>query len=752
MPQTPIGFDFETWPIQPDFVAPPPICLSLACQDAGFGGHLDHINTEQALVRWNEQFSVFEFMIGNDYPEEFGKILSSIADDENVFLVGANTAYDTVVATYHDPVRCISSFFRAYEAGRIADVIIREKLRRLSTTGNLETMRIGSDYIPLKYDLATLETNYLGIDRSAEKTDLDAWRLRYYELDGVNVNAYPALAIEYAMADARGALLVWQRQEAKRTPRMHGSMNTQALQTQTDYALFLMTCYGLLIDKDQVAKLSKALDDVLSPEAHQPLYDAGFLEPAIPEHIQINQRTGKPIICHKGPNKDQIKVVGAKPETAKNKKIQEYVMQLCETACRYVERTDNGGIKIDADTLSQLTRLDTEGLLGIYATRQEHLKMRTTYEKALTGNEIIWPGYNVLVSTGRTSSRGFKRGKELYPSCNIQNIPRLERGNLNIRSCFCARPGKVLVSIDFSALELCAFAQTTYNLFGHSVHRDKINLGYDLHAFLGAQLCAALDPEFAEVIVDEGLEGDADGIYFAFMEFKGCGNEKLEKLFKHYRTFAKPTGLGYPGGLGADTFIEFARKTYGVIVEDRELAVRLKDLWFQTYPEAEKYLKQWVETQKDDINREDENGNGGYCYTSPLGMFRANSNYCATANGKALQTPSAEGAKIAIFSLMRRCIDPAMEDPLFGKAMLWAYVHDEIIFEIDVEHAAELAPYASKLMRQSMAKIIPDVKLVADPSYMFHWLKGAHGLDVVWDMDADGKLFSVPLASLKKGT
>ena len=33
---------------------------------------------------------------------------------------------------------------------------------------------------------------------------------------------------------------------------------------------------------------------------------------------------------------------------------------------------------------------------------------------------------------------------------------------------------------------------------------------------------------------------------------------------------------------------------------------------------------------------------------------------------------------------------------------------------------------------------------------MRRWLKGAEGSDVVWDMDTDGKLFKMPLDSLKK--
>lgn len=737
-----IGFDFETFQIQPDFIAPPPVCLTLSFRDEYVATtHLADLPAT-TLVRWNEQHAVVEMLIGNDHPETFGIVLARLASDPEIVLVGANASYDSVVALYDDPLRLVKPLFDAYEAGRIHDVQIREKLFRLSTTGNLESMTMPNGHkVALNYGLADLEKRHLGIDRTDEKEDEDSWRLRYSELDGVPATEYPGDAVDYAMADATGALLVWERQNATTEDRLHGSMVTHELQAAADFCLFLMTAHGLMTDQEQVGRLTKALDGVLSPENHKPLYEAGLLVPAT-EEAAIMTKSGKPSYHRTGPKKGQVRMKQAQPEKARNKKIQEYVETLCKAAGLAAPLTDKGSVKIDADTIQQIKHLDPHGLLEIYATRQEHLKMRSTYEKVLTGNETVWPGYNVLVSTGRTSSKGFKRGRELYPSCNIQNIPRMERGNLNVRACFRARPGKLLCSIDFSALELCAFAQITYNLFGYSVHRDKINAGYDLHAFLGAQLAAALDPEFREVVTETGIESDVDAIYQAFMALKKCEDPELEGLFKHYRTFAKPTGLGYPGGLGADKFIEFARKTYGVIIEDREQAVALKNLWIKTYPEADAYLKGWVPTQTDERNREDEQG--GFCYLSPLGMFRANSNYCATANGKALQTPSAEGAKLAIIDCLRRCVDPSRNDPLFG-SMLWAYVHDEIIFEFDEDRAAELGPYASKLMCDAMSVVMPDVKLTAEPSYMRRWLKGAEGNDVVWDMDETGKIFSEPL-------
>lgn len=741
----PVAFDFETFPIQPEFIAPPPVCMSISLRDPGTMEKHFHDLPETAVVRWNELYGMTEILIGNDHEAYFAIALARLCNDKDVVLVGANTCYDTVSALLNDPLVLVAPLFQAYEEGRVQDVIARDKLLRLSTTGNLETMMMPNGRkANLNYSLADLESVYVGRDRSMQKKGDDAWRLRYSELDGVPANEYPAEASDYAIADATGALLVWEGQERKAEERLHGSMQTHELQSAADFCLFLMTEHGLATDQEQVTKLSAALDGVLSAENHQPLYDAGLLVPAS-EEAPIKTKAGKLSYHRTGPLEGQVRMKKAQPEKASNKKIQAYVDSLCKAAGLATALTDKGGIKIDADTIQQIKHLDPNGLLDIYATRQEHMKMRSTYERILKGNPTVWPGYNVLVSSGRTSSKGFKRGKELYPSCNIQNIPRIERGHLNVRACFVARPGKVLCSIDFSALELCAFGQTTYDLFGYSVHRDKINAGYDLHAFLGAQLAAALDPEFQEAVVENGIENDVDAIYRAFIALKKCGDEELETLFKQYRTFAKPTGLGYPGGLGADTFIEFARKSYGVIIKDREQAVALKNLWLKTYPEAEAYLKGWVPSQVDERNRKDENG--GFCYVSPLGMFRANANYCATANGKALQTPSAEGAKIAIFDTLRRCADPTRNDPLFGQ-MLWAYVHDEIIFEFDEDKAVELGKYASERMCEAMSVVMPDIKLKAEPAYMRRWLKGAEGSDVVWDIDSNGNLTKEPVSVL----
>jgi hypothetical protein len=728
-----VAFDFETWPIGPgENVLPPAVCLAIASREHQYLEHHDG-------VYHRERNGVWTYLLGDNDKDLIHIVLHDLLRNPDVHLIGARTHYDLGVATYDFP-SLLPHIFTAGNAGRLHDVQIVEKLFSLSTTGILEAYQLpDGSWKEKTYGLDVLEEKYLGIDRSHLKAKAkvgevsDAWRLNYHALSGMPADEYPDEPLHYALDDAENTLRVWEEQQKVRTEAFHGSANTEEMQCLADYCLGLATAYGLGVDQEQVERLDEAVMSMLTPEKHQPLYDAGLLRPAQSERERKTKK-GKTMLHKQGPKKGQPIIVAGKAESVDTKAVQAHVAALCEALEMEAKLTKTGRICTDADVLKLLEPLDPTGLLSVYATRQKYIKIKSTYLPVLRGNERVYPGYSIVKSTGRTSSVGSK----LYPSCNIQNIPRIEDGNLNVRACFVPNPGTVYCSIDFSALELCALAQTLYDIFGWSTLRDKINAGMDPHAYLGAQLAAHLCPEFREALFTEQIE-DRDEVHDAFLLLKGTdiGGE----IFKKYRTFAKPTGLGYPGGLGPDTFIEFARTTYGVTIPDRDTAVTLKNLWLSTFPETQDYLNVWVPAQEDAHNAGDEMG--GLCYTSPLGMFRANANYCATANGRALQTPAAEGCKLAIIDCMERCLNPEREDPLLG-SMLPVFVHDECIFELPRDRARELGEHAARCMIEAMQVVLPDVLIKAAPAYMLRWLKGAEGTDVLWDMK-DGEMFSVPL-------
>ena len=254
----------------------------------------------------------------------------------------------------------------------------------------------------------------------------------------------------------------------------------------------------------------------------------------------------------------------------------------------------------------------------------------TFFIRKLSGSRVH-PRYDLLKNTGRTGCS----------SPNIQQLPR----DGDIRSMFKAEEGNTLLITDYSAIELATLAQHVYTTQGSSVMRDKINEGADLHT------------------------------YYASVLFR-----KLEKdVEKWQRQAAKAANFGYPGGLGIETFIEFA-KGYDISLTTLE-AQRMKDTWFAAFPEMEEYMK----------------GEQGHVWTL-TGRLRADTTYCAEKNTP-FQGLAADGAKIALYNLM---------DAGFK---LVGFVHDEIITEVPENTSEEMRRLQEEIMVNSMSLVVPDVKI-----------------------------------------
>ena len=254
----------------------------------------------------------------------------------------------------------------------------------------------------------------------------------------------------------------------------------------------------------------------------------------------------------------------------------------------------------------------------------------TFFIRKLTGSRVH-PRYDLLKNTGRTGCS----------SPNIQQLPR----DGDIRSMFKAEEGNTLLITDYSAIELCTLSQHVYTMFGSSVMREKINEGADLHK------------------------------YYASVLFK-VPEDQVEKW---QRQAAKAANFGFPGGLGIETFIEFA-KGYDLKISEEE-AQKMKDTWFEAFPEMKTYMQ-------------GEQGS----VTTLTGRIRANTTYCAEKNTP-FQGLAADGAKLAMYNLM---------DANFK---LVGFVHDEIITEVPENTAEEMRRLQEEIMINSMSLVVPDVKV-----------------------------------------
>jgi DNA polymerase I-like protein with 3'-5' exonuclease and polymerase domains len=497
----------------------------------------------------------------------------------------------------------------------------------------------------------------------------------------------------------------------------------------------------MLIDQEKVEEVDAMCNRELTPEKlHLLIYNKILIpaQPAMPYANGARGIDGQPKM--KQPTKPKIK----------KKLLQQWVLDVCKQQDIKVKLTDKAKkllsvtsieadhpkmdvkfVSTDAEVISGLAPHDA--LIKQYQHRQKLQKLVTTYLPHLRGTATIHPEFDVLKETGRTSSYA----SSLYPSNNVQQEdPRT-------RPCFVARPGYVLVSVDYAAIELVSLAQKCYTLFGHSVLRDMVNAGVDLHAYLGSGIAYKKDPGFQQMVQDTAKEVDRIDpakpldVYEVFLSQKKADPD----FYKKWRTLAKPVGLGFPGGMGIDTFVTMARNSYGVIIT-RDEAQELKDIWLETYPEMNDYFA-WIREECLDPNNvgTDEDGDPTklYSYISPLGMYRAGATYCAAANGASLQTPTAEGAKSGVFKIARACYDPAVSSILYDSRPV-AFIHDENLAEIrEDEHMHDRAFAIATIMIEAMQKVMPDVKIGAEPALMRRWDKRAeavydeHGVIQVWE-------------------
>lgn len=733
-------------------------------------------------------------------------------------LVFHNASFDLSACVKTWP-ECEPLVWAKLERGEITCTKVREKLLNLSTHGNLDYVELpdGTNQ-KLGYALGDLAMQYLGLDLSDDKAE-DSVRTQYDLYAGMPSRNYPHEARHYALQDAHLPMAIYEAQSNRvQTHHGHASLSTEFFHTACDFSLSLMTENGMRIDRERFYKLQAEMEEILSEHNLGPAIRAGIVRPAVPARphtrqvkkaVEIIEREGWafPITTNEDGSMnvawehldedyraaleaEGIKFTKPKAASLDRKELCARVEAVCKSIGMEPKLTETGNISADAEVIQDLHAFDEhlelepgdellpDGSdedepihprrmtpLENYQYRQKVQKIVNTELPRMTWGEEgkeepaerVHFNYNVLLATGRTSSFASKH----YPSGNGQQVD--PRG----RPCYLPEEGCWLLSTDYSALELCSVAQTTYELFGYSEHRNKINAGMDLHCNLGTGLANRLSSWFR-------------GTYEDFLHLKASKPE----FFKHWRKFAKPVGLGYPGGLGANTFMSLAKKTYGVnimkaaqeipveelpgaenttvawhakrigitpeawewtpFLRGIALSVLLKAVWLDTYPEMVAYFE-WVSQQHDEHNSQ-TNDRGRVepmlCYTTPLGMHRAGGTFTAIANGRAMQSPSAEGAKTAVYRIMQEC----RLGRLRGVAALHNFIHDEVILSVpaDPAGAAEAIEIVEEIMVDSMQNIMPDVRISVESALSTRWRKEADpvrsrssGLLLPWEPDTD---------------
>lgn len=651
-----IGFDFETYPIKPGLLAPKAVCLSLAGR-----GEPPAYLPKDVDTWWRSVDDGWEAVFTARHTRY---IFANLSADQDVVLVAHNLAFDLGVLIKKER-QFIPDVFAMMEQGRLRDTLIREKLLNIAF-GAL-------DFHPktkkkTRYRLMDLVLRYFRTDISASKGG-DSWRLRYNELDFVPIQEWPIEALVYSAQDSTWARRIFESQTERPTPVNVGT-NTYQLhsdnlivneleQTATAFALHLMACRGVVTDPVAVGNFRVAVMDKVD-RARGVAQDLGFL----------------------------------RFDGTKNMKVLRGLV--AEAYGNKAPTTEKGAIKTDRKTLQKSGHPD----LVRYAKDLNAEKLLTTYLPILEAGtrSPICSRPNALVRTGRTSWKG----------PNLQNPPRKS----GFRACFVPQEGNVFCSVDYSSIELRAFAQVQLEWYGKSKLAEAFQRGVDPHLQFGASLID-MDLELAkEALKDE--------------------DHAEHRQVKEARQFAKIANFGFPGGLAAQTFVEYCNN-YGKQV-DIIRARELRKAWLDEWEETRQYFEdvgRMTKVHSTIVQLKSGRIRGDVTYTSACNSF--------------FQGLTADGIKYATWELCKKCY--CFEKPFEG-VYPWVLIHDEIIAEGPEETAHLWGPAMAELMVKTMQEYIPDVPIEADAALMRRWHKDAAavyddaGKLVVWESPDERKLRS----------
>lgn len=637
-----ISIDYETYLIGNEAVFPKPVCLSF------------YDGLETGLLN----------------REEAGQYLHEILTKKEQ-IIAHNAVFECGVTITHYP-GLANSVFDALDNGLIYCTKINESLNNIIREKRVNDLT-----------LAGLVKHYFNTDISETKTDPDAWRLRYSELEGKPISDWPKAAIDYAIDDSIWAYKVRQNQ----TPIK------QNLALKSAVYLNLMGAQGFLIDGTRVEKLNEEIWAFLTPH-YDFLVEQGFCD----------------------------YIVNQKQPRKQTKKLKEYV----ESLGIITQYTSKGNTSMSGESIDAYLIQKEDPILRSFSELAKYEKILTSYLNRLRGSKKIYSQYSTDKNSGRTSSSGSK----LFDSVNIQQMPRKVEGvTYDVRNCFVPRPGFKVFSIDYGALELRSVAHQLYSLLGYSNLRKILNSGdkpVDPHSILAARM--------------KNVE------YY----------EDFKKDYKEDRDKAKEVSLGLPGGMGYDTIRgsmwSKGVKTYYQVLEKsyskRELQyylwnlgsndlrikrlnkneyalvqdeiVNIKRFVFDLYPELEQFLKEehkkfmtgktkWVKNEFDEWEEEP-------LYKYQVGDFvRDNCTYTALCNGYLMQSPSAQGAQMAMNKMIRTYWNHPDVIPQ-------AFIHDEVVGEIR-ENCYDQLDDVAEIMMSEMQQILPTVRIAVEASVSDYWQK-----------------------------
>ena len=623
---------------------------------------------ELVCLSWHMQGEPEPYLVRWDEAEP---LIRGWLEDDSIILSGANVAFDMGVTCANFPW-LTDLVFAKYRKGLVQCTQYRDRLLDVAA-GKFQGYHTSTGaWVVPTYDLASLSQRYRGKDLNKpifdDKTGLqinDSWRLRYGELHSVPLEEWPYEARRYSLEDATANKEVDEKQEV----HAEEYLGEQDHIVRKAFALQLVSAWGVRTNPDRVVELAKR---------------------ATLEREKVRVRL------------EEYGLV--RPEGTRNlAAAKARMIQACRESGMQIPLTDTGLKKIKA---REATREELEAE-GKYIALSEDVciesgdpvleeyaafgRWGTTISKDITAlakgtRHPIHCRYGMAATTRTTSS-----------GPNMQNWGK----DWGPRECIEPRPGHVFLQADYPGLENKTLAQSCIWLVGYSKMADSINAGRDLHL------------EVAAVI---------EGVTYEWAK----ANKTLDRI-KKARQFAKIANFGFPGGLGAENFVAYAKANEVLVT--LEQAKELKDNWFRTFPEMREYFR----IMGDLCRNKDKLGEIVIPGTKQL---RGGARFCALCNTPFQGLGAAISAK-ALWYIAEACyVD--RKSPLFGARNV-VHIHDENIAEDkDDDTVHEAAWELAGLMDRAANEYLVDVPMKTDPVVMRRWSKEAFALSrngrlVPWD-------------------
>lgn len=534
------------------------------------------------------------------------RLLSIVVGALSSGVVFANAPFDLFVLWRHLGAELWPHIRAALEAGRVYDVLTREKLIDIAA---------GKHRKRGPYNLGAVADRRAGIKLNKS----DPWRRRYGSLRDIPIKDWPIAAVEYSQLDAWATWRVYQEQERVRHARILGAIRDvfcdAPAQARAHLALYAMTLRGIHTDPVRV----EALDRLLSARIAG-LEARALSEGARPGCLACATHTC-PVHCLA---RYKYKIKRPSPVQRTKAAAQAALVEWCRTIDRQVMRNDLteaarmrgemvGSIALSKKALEAAgvprgkwiehelrDKADPTALAHPIEVYRMLGGLRASYSKNIPvlRHPIIRTRYDELVSSGRTSASGFKAQQKIddadddesedgledfdceldegdaWVGTNTQNFDR----DAGFRECLIPPPGKRLGSTDYGALELVTDAQDELDLFGRSAIADVLRSGKDPHGAFAAEHILRIP-------------------YDTF--------DKSIKEHGRARQLAKAWNFGKKGAMGESRFIEWAWVTYDVAITPDEHR-KIDAIWHAARPEVRmswNMIKSRTQTGVDDKGR-----------------------------------------------------------------------------------------------------------------------------------------------------